>query len=326
MFRRLLPYIVVILVTLAIGEIYRPLQAIQTMAQSGCQTFPQTGKTVCGTFLIYWQQHGGLAQQGYPVSGEFSEKSDTDGKTYTVQYFERAVFERHPENQPPYDVLLSQLGTFQFQRKYPKGEPEGGQPQPTPPPAVGPKLDLVDVQVAKSKFGEPRAIGYIKNNGSVDLDGIQIVATFKDAGGKIVGTNSDFGILLRPNDIYPFSISSSTEFAIASIQLSYREATQSDRDDALRDFQFSDTNVVPPGSSGHAKVVGNVKNVGTVTGHSIVVDVLVTDASGKTLDVSGSYIELKELAPGQTSPFQVSLAVDQVPNFQLIVYASQERY
>ena len=33
--------------------------------------------------------------------------SDLDGKSYTVQYFERAVFELHPENQPPFNVLLS---------------------------------------------------------------------------------------------------------------------------------------------------------------------------------------------------------------------------
>jgi hypothetical protein len=35
-----------------------------------------------------------------------------------VQYFERAVFEYHPENQPPYNVLLSQLGTFRYREKY----------------------------------------------------------------------------------------------------------------------------------------------------------------------------------------------------------------
>jgi hypothetical protein len=87
------------------------------------RTFPETGKTVKGLFLEYWEQHGGLAQQGFPISDEFVEQSDLDGKTYTVQYFERAVFEHHPENNPPYDVLLSQLGTFQYQSKYPNGAP-----------------------------------------------------------------------------------------------------------------------------------------------------------------------------------------------------------
>ena len=51
------------------------------------------------------------------------ETSDTDGKVYTVQYFEKAVFERHPENQPPYDVLLSLLGVFRYKQKYPGGAP-----------------------------------------------------------------------------------------------------------------------------------------------------------------------------------------------------------
>lgn len=87
------------------------------------QTFPQTGQTVSGAFLAYWQGHGGLAQQGYPISGEFQEKSDLNGQTYTVQYFERAVFEKHPENKPPYDVLLSQLGTTRYKAKYPTGAP-----------------------------------------------------------------------------------------------------------------------------------------------------------------------------------------------------------
>src|SRR3954447_15784891 len=57
-------------------------------------------------------------QQGYPVSDPFTEVSALDGKPYLVQYFERAVFELHPENQAPYNVLLSQLGTVKFTHKY----------------------------------------------------------------------------------------------------------------------------------------------------------------------------------------------------------------
>ncbi|MDQ5824422.1 MAG: hypothetical protein M3441_09485 [Chloroflexota bacterium] len=86
--------------------------------QSTTQTFPETGKTVKGRFLQYWQQNGGLPQQGYPITNEIQERSDTDGKTYTVQYFERAVFESHPENQKPHDVLLSLLGAFEYKARY----------------------------------------------------------------------------------------------------------------------------------------------------------------------------------------------------------------
>lgn len=94
-----------------------------TDARAACQTFPETGKTVCGRFLQYWTEHGGLAQQGLPISDVVGEISTIDGVTYTVQYFERAVFEYHPENRPPYDVLLSLLGVFRYQEKYPNGAP-----------------------------------------------------------------------------------------------------------------------------------------------------------------------------------------------------------
>jgi hypothetical protein len=92
----------------------------QQANQANGRYFPETKHWVGGKFRSYWEQHGGLAQQGYPISEQFTEVSPLDGKPYTVQYFERAVFELHPENQAPFDVLLSQLGTFQYQQKYGK--------------------------------------------------------------------------------------------------------------------------------------------------------------------------------------------------------------
>ncbi len=97
--------------------------SLNAQAQETSHLFPETGKTVSGRFLQYWQQHGGLAQQGFPISDVMQEKSDTDGKTYATQYFERAVFETHPEYQAPNDVLLSLLGNFQYKLKYPNGAP-----------------------------------------------------------------------------------------------------------------------------------------------------------------------------------------------------------
>jgi len=99
----------------------QPWRVPTVRAQVESHTFPETGHTVRGIFWQYWQGHGGLTQQGYPISEEMQEKSDLNGQTYTVQYFERAVFERHPENPPPYDVLLSQLGTFRYKDTYASG-------------------------------------------------------------------------------------------------------------------------------------------------------------------------------------------------------------
>gem|GEM_PF-2228779 len=96
-----------------------PAKSTTYATQTNCRLFAETAKTVCNRFLEYWDGNGKLAQQGYPISEEMQEKSDLDGKTYTVQYFERAVFELHPENQPPYDVLLSLLGRFQYKKQWP---------------------------------------------------------------------------------------------------------------------------------------------------------------------------------------------------------------
>jgi hypothetical protein len=71
--------------------------------------FAETGHCLRGRFLAYWEAHGGLAINGYPISDEFEQVLE-DGKRYTVQYFERNRFEHHPENAAPYDVLLGQFG------------------------------------------------------------------------------------------------------------------------------------------------------------------------------------------------------------------------
>jgi hypothetical protein len=121
--RRLANWLMAV-VLLGAGSALGPVRA---GVQGNCHTFAETGKAVCGRFLEYWTGHGGLAQQGFPISAEFPEVSEVNGKTYTVQYFERAVFEMHPENAAPNDVLLSLLGVSRYKQKYP-GSASGQEP------------------------------------------------------------------------------------------------------------------------------------------------------------------------------------------------------
>ena len=79
-------------------------------AVPGATYFAATGHNVTRqAFVDYWNNNGGLAQFGYPISEEISEVLE-DGQSYRVQYFERARFEYHPENEAPYTVLLGQFG------------------------------------------------------------------------------------------------------------------------------------------------------------------------------------------------------------------------
>jgi hypothetical protein len=73
--------------------------------------FRETGHYLGGEFLKYWKARGGLASYGFPISEELREVNQADGKEYTVQYFERARLEYHPEYQgTEYVVLLGLMG------------------------------------------------------------------------------------------------------------------------------------------------------------------------------------------------------------------------
>ncbi len=86
--------------------------------------FAQTGQAIAPEFIGYWSSQGlefdgqagksfeeSLALFGLPLSPAQLEVSQTDGKTYLTQHFERARFEYHPENAgTPYVVLLGLLG------------------------------------------------------------------------------------------------------------------------------------------------------------------------------------------------------------------------
>lgn len=90
----------------------------------GCLFFAETGHNVCTEILTAWQVEGidlnqdgisgnsnaeSLALFGLPISEEQSEMLP-DGQERTVQYFERARFERHPEHAPPHNIQLGLLG------------------------------------------------------------------------------------------------------------------------------------------------------------------------------------------------------------------------
>ncbi len=73
--------------------------------------FLETGHTLGGRFRRFWETHGGVSKLGYPISEELQEVSPEDGQMRTVQYFERAVLEYHPEYEgTPDAVMLAAVG------------------------------------------------------------------------------------------------------------------------------------------------------------------------------------------------------------------------
>ncbi len=73
----------------ATGQGFPPVARVTA---PGVRYFPETGHTLRGEFLNFWERRGGLAIFGYPISEELVQRLD-DGRNYLVQYFERARFE-----------------------------------------------------------------------------------------------------------------------------------------------------------------------------------------------------------------------------------------
>ncbi len=77
-------------------------------AKAAQRCFTETNQCMDGRIAEFWEQNGGLAVFGFPIGPQ--EQITVDGKTITVQRFERNRLELHPENKRPYDVLLGRLG------------------------------------------------------------------------------------------------------------------------------------------------------------------------------------------------------------------------
>lgn len=72
--------------------------------------YPATGHLIAPPFRSFWQNQGGLAIFGLPISGVVIE----NGRQ--VQYFERARLELHPELAgTPYEVQIGHLGVLVLQ-------------------------------------------------------------------------------------------------------------------------------------------------------------------------------------------------------------------
>lgn len=140
--------------------------------------FTESGHSVSGKILEYWNKYGGLQQFGFPLSEAFNEIS-TDGKTYSTQYFERARFEVHPEKAAPYEVELGLLGVQQW-----KTTPVAAADLPiAPPKGVTSSKDTIISATAQ----EPGSL-FLAEEGTVTAVRHTWPITFNDG---LVGSTAD---------------------------------------------------------------------------------------------------------------------------------------
>lgn len=91
----------------AMAPVAQPLEAAPLTDMPGANasvTFPETGHSLSGDFLNYWNEQGSLPVFGFPIASAQQDNGQIS------QWLERARFELHPENAAPYNVLLGRLG------------------------------------------------------------------------------------------------------------------------------------------------------------------------------------------------------------------------
>jgi len=119
--------------------------------------FPETGQTVQGDFLRFFDMYGGVESFGLPLTEEIV----VDG--WRVQYFSKARLEYHPENEPAYRVTAGWLGELLRRRQppIPTGHiPLGNDPHRRYYPETGHTLsgdflNYFDSHGGKVRFGFP---------------------------------------------------------------------------------------------------------------------------------------------------------------------------
>lgn len=96
-----------------IGEyLYQPGEPLSTPPNfPSCRYFAETDHKVCYAFLDFFEEHGGVPQFGYPISG-FEVH---DG--WISQYFQHTRFEWHPELPAGEQVVLADVGIRFFEFK-----------------------------------------------------------------------------------------------------------------------------------------------------------------------------------------------------------------
>jgi len=152
-----------------------------SLAQAETQEFfKETGHWVKGEFLIYFRAYGELAIFGYPITEQFVVQG------VTVQYFQKARLEWHPENPKLYQIQLGLLGE---ELKYRQ-------------PAIAEPMSRSRRKVYFPETGHTVAYAFLdffKANGGIDIFGYPITEMYFE-NGQITQYFQRLKLQWQPND------------------------------------------------------------------------------------------------------------------------------
>jgi hypothetical protein len=181
-------------------------------------------------------------------------------------------------------------------------------PTDTPPPTGTPPPPAVirGVTDYKSEYGTLHVVGEVVNQSELNFNFVKVVASFYDAGDRLVATEFTFSDLdiLEAGGIVPFNISvldPSPDIATYKLDVEWNTTNQT----PLRvDILSHSASVTAYGSY---NIMGEVQNPYDFPLEFVKVVATCYNAANEVLRVDFTFTELHTLDPGQRSPFELTV-------------------
>ncbi|MEZ4571783.1 MAG: PQQ-dependent sugar dehydrogenase [Thermomicrobiales bacterium] len=232
----------------------RDWESFPKMDSSAEHYFPETGFAIAPEFWDYWSSHGleygdpgysfreSLLLFGYPISQPQME-TNPDGDNVLTQWFERARFEYHPDNEPEFQVLLGRLGAEYINRTE---EPGDGETTEVAAELVAENLvSPLMVAEAPDDSGRLYIVDQIGQIRIVMPDGSMVEQPFLDISNRLVELNPNYderGLLGLA--FHPDYAENGRFFVYYSVPLRDGAPSGWDHTNVISEFQVSDDPMV----------------------------------------------------------------------------------
>jgi hypothetical protein len=201
-------------------------------------------------------------------------------------------------------------------------------PAISPQAVAGPRVEVPEFNSYKNSIGATIVQGIVENKGQVTAANITIAVSLLGENGATVGATQAFtkpGIL-KAGAKAPWQAHAGTapEFKEIRIQVQADPLSPIWESRYTQDFRLEGVTAqagTPP--LGWPKIVGQVTNSGGQLATSVRVIAAVYQADGKLLEVGSTTAKLQEIAPGQSSPFELTFiggrGIKEIPRHELFV-------
>lgn len=189
----------------------------------------------------------------------------------------------------------------------------------TPSPKFKEKVEILSSSHYVDSLGWLHIVGEVSYKGKLNAKNVKVIATlYKN--GKVIGTDYAYTMLdiLKNGEKSPFEIIYTEQANVDCYKLQIEYELIPYRDIlVLKDNGYYD-------HFGHYHIVGEVKNIGNCNVSNVEIISTLYNAKGEVIGAEYTYSRIDELAPGETSPFEIIVyhTSGKIDHYKLVTQAT----